>query len=164
MEQFEGNVKIEDVIENQGFFAGTTVGVSMYPMLRNRRDTIVLKPAEGRLKKYDVPLYKVGERYVLHRVIGVRRDHYVVRGDNLIIKERVTDDQILGVLTEFYRNPKNISEKKALEVQNAKPVNMNGIGYKLYSRIWHYIFPIRFLYKKARHLAGKVLRFLKIKK
>ncbi|MCR5429731.1 MAG: hypothetical protein K6E58_00660 [Eubacterium sp.] len=161
MDQFEGNVKIEDVINEKGFFVGTTVGVSMYPMLRNRRDTIVLKPVTGRLKKYDVPLYKVGERYVLHRVIGVLPDCYAVRGDNLIFKERVTDDQILGVLTEFYRNPKNVDESSS---HKAKPVNMDGVGYKLYVRVWHYSFPIRLIYKKFRHLVGRVLRKIGLKK
>ena len=161
MDQFESNVKIEDVINNQGFFAGTTVGVSMYPMLRNRRDTIVLKPKSGRLKKFDVPLYKVGEKYVLHRVIKVLPDCYVIRGDNLIVKERVKDEEILGVLSEFYRNPKNIGTTSAKSFENAKPVDMNGFKYKLYVRVWHYSFPIRFVYKKCRHLLGRIKRAIK---
>lgn len=164
MNQFEGNVRIEDVINTQGFFAGTTVGISMYPMLRNRRDTIVLKPVTKRLKKYDVPLYKVGDRYVLHRVIKVLPDCYIIRGDNLINKERVTDNQVLGVLTEFYRNPENISESSARTLENAKPVNMNGFKYKAYVRVWHYSFWIRLLYKKTRHFVGNILRALKLKK
>ena len=164
MNQFEGNIKIEDVIEKQGFYAGTTVGISMYPMLRHRRDTIVLKPKTGRLKKYDVPLYKVGDKYVLHRVIKVLPDGYIIRGDNLIIKERVRDDQILGVLKEFYRNPKNVNVSNAKTLSETKPVNMNGFKYKLYVRVWHYSFPIRIIYKKFRHFVGNVLRALRLKK
>ena len=50
------NIKqIEEVIKEQGMLVCTTAGTSMYPMLRNRRDTIIVKPYEGRLKKYDVP-------------------------------------------------------------------------------------------------------------
>ena len=164
MNQFESNVKIEDVINDQGFYVGTTVGISMYPMLRNRRDTIILKPKTGRLKKYDVPLYKVGDKYVLHRVIKVIPDGYIIRGDNLILKERVKDDEILGVLTEFYRNPKNINESNARTTDSAKPINMNGFGYNLYVRVWHYSFPIRLIYKKFRHLVGRVLRKIGLKK
>ena len=161
MDQFESNAKIEDVIESQGFYAGTTVGISMYPMLRHRRDTIVLKPVNGRLKKYDVPLYKVGNRYVLHRVIKVLPNGYIIRGDNLILKERVTDDEILGVLTEFYRNPKNINEGNARTLENAKPINMDGLGYKLYVRVWHYSYPVRFMYRKCRNFLGRIKRAIK---
>ena len=61
--------QIEDVLREEGLFVSTTVGVSMFPMLRNRRDTIIVRPYEGRLKKYDVPLYKRGSDYILHRII-----------------------------------------------------------------------------------------------
>ena len=164
MNQFEDNVKIEDVIQKQGFYAGTTVGVSMYPMLRNRRDTIVLKPKKGKLKKYDVPLYKVGQKYVIHRVIKVITDGYIIRGDNLVLKERVPDSAILGVLTEFYRNPNNMDQSNARISNDVKPINMKGLKYNLYVRVWHYSFPIRLAYKKCRTLAGRVLRRIGLKK
>ena len=158
MNQFEGNAKIEDVLEDQVFYAGSTCGVSMYPMLRHRRDTIVIKPVEGRLKKYDVSLYKDNERYVLHRVIKVLPDAYIIRGDNCINKEYVTDDMVIGKLEEFYRNPKDVSKIKGAD---AKPVNMNGFKYKLYVRVMHYSFPIRFMYRKCRNLLGRIKRKLK---
>ena len=158
MNQFEGNAKIEDVLEEQKFFAGSTCGVSMYPMLRHRRDTIVIKPVEGRLSKFDVPLYKDNGRYVLHRVIKVLPDAYIIRGDNLISKEYVTDDKIIGKLVEFYRNPKDVSKIKA---KDAKPVNMDGFKYKLYVRAMHYSFPIRFSYRKCRNFLGKIKRKIK---
>ena len=66
--------KIEEILQKEGCLVTTTAGVSMYPMLRNRRDTVVIRPAAGRLKKYDVALYKRGESYVLHRVVKVLPD------------------------------------------------------------------------------------------
>ena len=161
MYQFEGNVKIEDVIENQGFYAGTTAGVSMYPMLRHRRDTIVVKPVEGRFKKYDVPVYKANGKYIMHRVIKVLPDKYIIRGDNCTNKEHVTDDMIIGKLDEFYRNPKDVTSDK---LKNLKPVNMEGWKYKLYSRVIVKSFPIRFLWKKVRHCLGKIKRAILGKK
>ena len=158
MNQFEGNVKIEDVLEEQVFFAGPTSGVSMYPMLRNRRDTIVIKPFEGRLKKFDVPVYKVNGRYVMHRVIKVLPDAYIIRGDNCTNKEYVTDDMIIGKLDEFYRNPKDPSKIKGTE---AKPVNMDGFKYKAYVHVMHYSFPIRLVYKKCRRVLGRIKRKIK---
>ena len=91
------SMNIENVLEEKGVFVSTTVGVSMYPMLRNRKDTIVIKPVHGRLKKYDVPLYQRGSDYVLHRIVKVTSDGYVICGDNCLNKEyQVTDDDIVG--------------------------------------------------------------------
>ena len=141
--------ELETVIRQEGFFAGTTVGRSMYPMLRNRKDMIVIEPVKNRLEKYDVPLYKSNGTYILHRVIKVEPEGYVIRGDNCIAKEYVTDDMILGVLTEFYRT--NRSGKK-------KKVNMKGFGYFLYVRIWHYTFIPR---RVAKALCRRMRKLMK---
>lgn len=143
------NIKqIEEVIKEQGMLVCTTAGTSMYPMLRNRRDTIIVKPYEGRLKKYDVPLYKCGNRYILHRIVEVRPDSYVICGDNCERKEYgITDEQILGVLTGFYRG--------------SKQVNMDSWQYKMYSRIACAAFPIRRLRGIARGIARKIWHLFK---
>ena len=120
---------IEKALSEDGVYVSTTSGVSMYPMLRNRRDTIIVTPTAERLKKYDVALYRRGESYVLHRVIKVLPDSYIIRGDNCIAKEYgITDADILGKLSGFMRGEKEI--------------NMNGAAYKLYSRIICALHPI----------------------
>ena len=55
---------IEQIIEEDGKFVCTTSGVSMEPLFKDRRDTVIIFRTQGRLKKYDVPLYKRGEEYV----------------------------------------------------------------------------------------------------
>lgn len=65
---------IEEALESQGFYMSTTVGVSMFPLLRNRRDTILIRPVTEPLKKYDVPLYKRGNNYVLHRIVKITQE------------------------------------------------------------------------------------------
>lgn len=117
----------------------TFSGVSMNPMLRQERDLIcVKKKTAGRCKKYDVVLYRRPPRqYVLHRIVEVREKDYVILGDNCIAKEYgITDDDIIGVLTEFVRDGKTVS------VQNR--------GYRLYARMWYRIYPIRMLIKKMK--------------
>ena len=104
---------IKRILDEQGTFVSTTSGISMMPMLRDRRDTIVVRRAEQRLKKYDVALYRRGDSYVLHRVIKVLPDSYVIRGDNCIAKEYgIKDCDILGVLCEFYRGERHIKVNK----------------------------------------------------
>lgn len=140
--------QIEEVLREQGMLVCTTAGTSMYPMLRNRKDTIIVKPYEGRLKKYDVPLYKCGSRYILHRVIAVRPDSYVICGDNCERKEYgVTDEQILGVLTGFYRG--------------SKQIDMSSWQYKVYVRLACATFPFRYLRGMARRVAKKIKHLLK---
>ena len=98
------NVKsIEKVLLEQGSYIGPTVGTSMLPMLKNRRDTIVVKAKTERLKPLDVALYMRGEKYILHRVLQVTDNGYIIRGDNCYYDEIVPEEAVIGVLTEFFR-------------------------------------------------------------
>lgn len=139
------NVNIEAVLEQEGVYISTTSGVSMYPILRDRRDTIVVTPCTERLKKYDVALYRRGDSYVLHRVIKVLPDSYVIRGDNCVAKEYgITDRDVLGKLTSFYRKEKEI--------------NMNGARYKIYSRLICACHPFVSLKLKLKSRLSKLRR------
>lgn len=112
----------------------TTSGVSMYPMLRDRKDTIVIQKKQH-YDKYDVVLYKRNGMYILHRIIKVLDKGYIIRGDNCLAKEYDIDDEskIIGYLAQCYRGEKKI--------------NLKGFKYQLYVRVWHYLFPIRYIYK-----------------
>lgn len=139
---------IEDVLAQQGVFMSTTSGNSMYPMLRNREDTVIIRPCEGRLKKYDIPLYRRGDQYILHRIIKVLPDGYIICGDNCTYKEYdITDKHIIGVLTEYYRNDEKM--------------DMNGLGYKIYIRFRRLSYPARCFYAYLRRIYGKILRFIR---
>ena len=140
------NANIEHQLAEQGFYVSTTVGCSMRPMLRNRRDRVILLPVGSeRLKKYDLPLYRRPDgKYVLHRIIGVREGWYIIRGDNTYIKERVPDAWILGYVSEFYRGERHIRTTSR--------------GYRLYARIWNALYPLRYLYHIGRSVAGRVWR------
>lgn len=116
-----------------------TRGVSMEPMLRQNRDLVVIRVPVSRLKKYDVALYRRGNAYVLHRVIGVTGDHYLIRGDNTYAVEHVPDSAVIGVLTSFKR--------KGREHSVTEP------GYRLYARLWHVVYPLRALFVRCRRLA-----------
>ena len=143
------NKEIRQVLETEGVFVSTTAGMSMYPMLRDRRDVIVVKKNTKRLKKYDVALYKKGESYILHRVMEVLPDSYIIRGDNCDAKEYgIRDEQILGVLVEFYRGDKK--------------VNLNQWGYRTYVRLYCACTPIWWTIRTTRRLLVKVMRILKM--
>lgn len=136
---------IEQIISEDGRFVSTTSGMSMFPLFADRRDTIVVIPAQGRLKKYDVPLYRRGDDYVLHRIVKVLPDSYVICGDNCENYEYgITDDDIIGVLTSFYRKNKYGTTKN--------------IFYRLYS---FYIVNTHNARKLLRRVKGRIRRLFK---
>ena len=94
---------IEELIEEEGKYVGPTVGVSMLPMLKTGRDSVVIVKKTARLKPLDVALYKRGEKYVLHRVITVIDGGYIIRGDNCYSDEKISESAVFGVLSEYFR-------------------------------------------------------------
>ena len=86
------NSKIEEELERSGKILQTTIGNSMEPMLRNRQNIVVIEKADGLLKKYDLPLYRrPNGKYVLHRILKVRKNDYIICGDNRIRRETVPE-------------------------------------------------------------------------
>lgn len=131
---------IEKVIEDEGFFLSTTCGYSMYPFLRDRQDNVVIKKKDS-YQKYDIVLYKRNNMYILHRIIKVLDKGYIIRGDNCLYQEYDIDySKIIGCVVECYRGNKKI--------------DLNGIGYKMYVRIWNYSYPLRYVLKKIK---GKIV-------
>lgn len=135
-------VSYEEYLDKFGVLTYTFRGVSMLPMLRQGKDLITVeKKGAERLKKYDVPLYRRGKDYVLHRVVKVREKDYVILGDNCLNKEYgVTDSDIIGVLVSFKRNGKTISVDD--------PV------YRIYARLRYFFYPLRAGYITLRGRAA----------
>ena len=94
------------VIRERGKYVGPPAGPSMQPLLRAHRDAAVLVALTRPLKKYDVILYRRHNgRYVLHRIIGVREDGFVLCGDAQWRKEYgVTNEMVVGVMEGFFRD------------------------------------------------------------
>ena len=140
----------EQVLAETGVWVSTTSGHSMKPMLHDRRDTVVVEPAAARLKRYDVALYRAGEKLILHRVVRVRPDGYKIRGDHCDFTETVADSQILGVLTSFTRKGRRI--------------NVRDRRYRAYAAVWTFLYPIRKVWRVLVRLAGKLWRKIVPKK
>ncbi len=85
-------------------------GRSMLPMLRQGRDTVTLSPATHPLKRYDIPLYRRDDgSYVLHRIVAVGKTYTCVGDSQFILEKEIRQDQILGVVTAFSRDGRQIS-------------------------------------------------------
>ena len=64
----------EEILARDGRLFYTNVGDSMMPLIKQGRDLLVIEKTAGKLKKYDIPLYKRDNgQYVLHRILKVRK-------------------------------------------------------------------------------------------
>ncbi len=136
---------IEEVILGGGKFSFVPSGNSMKPFIRPGKDSVNVVKADE-LKKYDIVLYRrVSGQFVLHRIVNVDNNHYVMCGDNQWTKEHdITSDMIVAKVSEIVRGDKVIlcSSKK----------------YMFWVHIWCDLFWLRKLYLKLRIIAKKVLK------
>ena len=63
---------IEEMLSVEGVYIATTAGVSMFPLLRNRKDNAVILPKPRKLNRFDVVLYKRDNVYILHRIVDIK--------------------------------------------------------------------------------------------
>lgn len=135
---------LKEILAKDGTVAFTTSGVSMWPLFRHRKDTIIVTKRQKRLKKYDIALFQVNNKFILHRIVKVLDHSYIICGDNCLTKEYgIKDEQILGYVTQFYRGNRLIS--------------CNNFWYRLYVYIWVNLYPIRALIKKSKIWIKKII-------
>ena len=140
----------KEALDTLGTYTSLTKGVSMWPLLYNQRDTIIVVKNTDRLKKYDIALFeRKNGQLVMHRVTEVHDGYYYIVGDNCISGERVTDDMVLGVLEGFWRKGKRYVDCR------------NGKAQKLYAKIWVAFAPLRPLLLKAENLGRRIKRIIK---
>lgn len=141
----------EQELAQKGTLIYTTVGFSMRPFLRSGEDLMVIQ-ARGtpRFQPRDVVLYRrKSGKYVLHRIMWVRKDDYILCGDNRWdLEPGIRDEQILGVLTAVIRN--------------GKRVDVNSTAYRAKVFGWWLVYPVRAVIFWCRHKIGKL--WLRIKK
>jgi hypothetical protein len=134
----------EEILEKEGQLIYSNVGDSMLPMIRQGRDLLVIRRQTGRLKKYDAPLYRRDSgQYVLHRILKVRENDYMICGDNRWHRETgITDRHILGVLTAIIRD--------------GKEVPVTDPRYRLYVHLWCDLFPLQAFLLRGLHVLKRV--------
>ena len=131
----EQKITIEEQLKKDGYLVSTTAGFSMWPMLKNRRDRVIVRAytVGESPKQNDLLLYRRSDgKYVLHRALWVNRECSIARGDNTFYLEEVKPEQVLGRVTEFYRKDRHCT------------VDMG--FYKVYVWVWRILFPLRALF------------------
>src|SRR5690606_39190779 len=89
------------------------MGNSMLPFYKHDQTIVTLKKAES-YQKLDVVLFEYEGHTILHRIIKIKGDNYVIRGDGAFRKEIVTKDKIFAKVIRFEtpgKNSKNYNYK-----------------------------------------------------
>ena len=139
---------IGDVLDKYGVYGTTTKGTSMQPLFRTRRDMIILQRPTSELKKYDVVLYNAPYgKNIMHRIIKVLPDKYLIRGDNTFVNEYIPKEDIIAVMVAFNRK--------------GRRYDVTGAGYRAYCVVWTVIYPVRKLFFKIRCAVLRIGSFVK---
>ena len=119
----KSNYKSE--LEKNGVIAFVPSGNSMWPIIKNKSQSVIVHKKEKRLTKHDVAFYeRANGTFVLHRVLEVTDNGYVCCGDSQNSLEKVNEEQVFGVMLGFYRG------KKYVESSNEKYIKSVERWYK----------------------------------
>lgn len=100
-------------------------GNSMFPLLRNGKDVVILEkcPAES-LKPMDVVLFRYRGKHVLHRIIRKEGERLLIQGDgSMVAKEECTVDDVVGKVVQICR-------------PSGKILAVDSWQWRLSSRLW----------------------------
>lgn len=138
----------EEILNEDGVLVYTCKGMSMYPLLRQNKDLLVIHKPDRELKKYDIVLFKSADRYVLHRIIKIEGDMITTAGDHNTFKDRsIHKDQILGILTSIVR------DGKEMELQDPK--------LRVYGHLAVDLFVPKVFVLHTKAFGGRIIRKLK---
>lgn len=120
-------------------------GDSMRPLIRRGKDPVTIVPLSRGIMKGDVVLFRLGERYVVHRVWQLKEGLVRTFGDNCWNPEPwFPEEQVLGQVVRY--------------VRNGRTHRLDTPAARAWGRLWMAIHPIRLCYKRLRSLAGRCYR------
>lgn len=101
-------------ILNEGYEAPLNItGNSMFPFLKNGRDSVLLKKFVAPAQNGDILLYRRDDgSFILHRVVKTEKNLLWFAGDaQSVIEGPVHESEVLAIAVKAKRNGKWISEK-----------------------------------------------------
>lgn len=101
---------LKRTLSEGGTFRFYPRGTSMLPTIKEGRDQVLLTSVPEKLKKYQIILYKRKDgTFVLHRIVRIKGDTYVMCGDNQYILEvGIRRDQMLGMVCGIVQDGETI--------------------------------------------------------
>ena len=120
-------------------------GYSMFPLLRNEREEVVLSPCqENELRPMDVVLFRYQGKHVLHRIIRREGSKLYIQGDgSFVAKEECLTSDVVGKVCIVVR-------------PSGKHIDVNSWQWRLPSTMWRRTGIFRKLFLRVLlHIARK---------
>lgn len=113
-------------------------GHSMYPLLRDRLDDVVVYPCKcEELHSMDVVLFRYRGKHLLHRIIKIEGNRLYIQGDGSIVaKEECPYSDVIGKV-------------KAVIRPSGRIVSLNSWQWRFLSFLWTRLGIIRIIILKA---------------
>lgn len=130
---------IEDEIADGRSVRFRLKGGSMYPLLRDGLDDVILYPCKSEeLRPMDVVLFRYKGKHLLHRIIRIDGNRLYLQGDGSIAaKEECLDSDVVGKVEEIVR-------------PSGRTVSLNSWQWRFPSLLWRRLGMIRTILLKAR--------------
>ena len=141
---------MEQCLQELGYAVVPVRGTSMWPLLKEGKTRVQVEAKEGRqVRKGDMVLYRRKDgTLVLHRIIKVEKDTFLVCGDHQWKQvEQVQENQILAVGQGFF--------------QNGHYIDDNTWWYRIYKKFWNGNLTVRRCCLAFLRLSGLEKRSLK---
>lgn len=104
-------------------------GSSMLPFIRGGRDSVVLIKDKD-IMPLDIVLAKVGDSYVIHRVIRVEGDRITLMGDgNIYGTEKCLRNDVLAKVVRI--------------IKDARQIDCTGKDHRRKALLWKRLLPVR---------------------
>lgn len=121
MEKLTNATQVANALQNKGAVAFAPNGNSMWPFIKNHKQTVIVERVEEPVELYDVVLFvRKDGSLVLHRVIGLSEKMLTVCGDSLLSLERIRKDRVIGVMTGFYKGKKIVPSRQIKYLKKVK--------------------------------------------
>ena len=140
------NISLEEGLIKNGFIIYGFKGTSMNPLLKSGRDKAYIENLKKPLKKGDIVLYtRDNKSFVLHRIVKIRGEKLIIRGDNNLFYERdIKKEDIIGILAALYRKGKYMEKESG--------------QFKWFAVFNKLRFPVIFIYRKTKQYLWKKLK------
>ncbi len=103
MNQHE-TMNVRRTLDTCGYIIHKVKGTSMLPFLNEDTTLVRLVVPTERCKRFDIVLYPSpkGTHYILHRILKVKKNYYLIAGDNNTFYEKVPFDKVIAVAEGYF--------------------------------------------------------------
>lgn len=151
----------EELLKRDGRIVTHVVGNSMLPLLHDRQSIVIVEDVRrAPPRRGDVVLYAMGGSYILHRVLRVAPEEYLIRGDNTRALEHVPKAAVLATMTGFYRRPEGRLVSRGAAANRLYRLCLPGIrlARRAKGRAWRAMGKVRRAMAKAASLLSHAMR------